>query len=185
MSSSQKLKDIIGSGTNRYNLVRLDARKQCRNNHRLEKCERCGYDKHVEVCHINAINSFDMESLMSEINAKDNLIVLCPNCHWEMDNLNKPNLIICPLCYGQKWRTSKHCRKCTNTHKLHIQTRKVVWPTKDELTQLINQLPLTHIGKRYGVSDNSVKKWCKRYGIILGNRSGFWAKKRCKQNQLN
>lgn len=30
--------------------------------------------------------SFSMDSLISEINSLENLIYLCPNCHWEFDN---------------------------------------------------------------------------------------------------
>lgn len=50
-------------------------------------CSKCGYDKHYEVCHIKAIKSFNLNSKISEINNLDNLIALCPNCHWELDNL--------------------------------------------------------------------------------------------------
>lgn len=54
-----------------------------------QKCEHCGYDKHIEVCHIKPINSFADDSKITEINAYDNLIGLCPNCHWEFDNLSR------------------------------------------------------------------------------------------------
>lgn len=50
-------------------------------------CSKCGYSKHVEVAHIKAINSFSDDALLSEINALSNLILLCPNCHWEFDNI--------------------------------------------------------------------------------------------------
>lgn len=50
-------------------------------------CERCGYDKHVEACHINPISSFPDDALIDDINSPDNLLALCPNCHWEFDNL--------------------------------------------------------------------------------------------------
>lgn len=49
-------------------------------------CENCGYDKHVELCHIKAISEFPLDSTISEINSKDNIIQLCRNCHWELDN---------------------------------------------------------------------------------------------------
>jgi 5-methylcytosine-specific restriction endonuclease McrA len=50
------------------------------------KCERCGYDKHVEVCHIKPISSFEVTTLLREVNSLENLIGLCPNCHWELDH---------------------------------------------------------------------------------------------------
>lgn len=36
-------------------------------------------------------------------------------------------------------------------------------PTLEELEKLIETLPLTKIGKMYGVSDNAVRKWIKQY----------------------
>lgn len=50
-------------------------------------CAKCGYDKHVELCHIKAITDFPITAKIGDINAADNVIQLCPNCHWEMDNL--------------------------------------------------------------------------------------------------
>jgi hypothetical protein len=52
-----------------------------------KKCTKCGYNKHAEVCHLKAISSFPETTLISVINDKSNLTYLCPNCHWEMDNL--------------------------------------------------------------------------------------------------
>lgn len=49
-------------------------------------CAHCGYDKHTEVCHIKSVSSFDGNATLAEINHIDNLVALCPNCHWEYDN---------------------------------------------------------------------------------------------------
>lgn len=48
-------------------------------------CHNCGYDKHVELCHIKAIREFTPQSKLKEVNSEDNVIQLCPNCHWEFD----------------------------------------------------------------------------------------------------
>lgn len=50
-------------------------------------CLHCGYDKHVELAHIIAVSSFPDTALLSEVNSESNVIPLCPNCHWEFDNL--------------------------------------------------------------------------------------------------
>lgn len=50
-------------------------------------CAHCGYDKHVELAHIKDVSSFPDEALLSEVNSPSNVIQLCPNCHWEFDNL--------------------------------------------------------------------------------------------------
>lgn len=54
-------------------------------NEREHRCVNCGYDKHVEVCHIKPIRDFSLSTKLSEINNPDNLLLLCPNCHWEFD----------------------------------------------------------------------------------------------------
>lgn len=49
-------------------------------------CKICGYNKHIEVAHIKSISSFGEDTLVSIINDPSNLVPLCPNCHWELDN---------------------------------------------------------------------------------------------------
>lgn len=48
-------------------------------------CRNCGYDKHVEICHIKAIKDFAEDTPISSVNDISNLVALCPNCHWELD----------------------------------------------------------------------------------------------------
>lgn len=54
-------------------------------------CANCGYEKHVELCHIKSVSSFSSDSKIKDVNCYSNLIQLCPNCHWEFD---KNHLII-------------------------------------------------------------------------------------------
>lgn len=51
-------------------------------------CSVCGYNKHAEVAHKKAVSDFSDDATVQEINAIDNLIALCPNHHWEFDNLS-------------------------------------------------------------------------------------------------
>lgn len=55
----------------------------------MKYCNVCGYDKHYEVCHIKSIASFKSNTSVSIINDLTNLIALCPNCHWEHDNVRQ------------------------------------------------------------------------------------------------
>lgn len=71
---------------NKYMKVRSRAKSIAKQNNLLDKCYNCGYNKHVECCHIKDISEFTKDSLLSIINSKNNLIGLCPNCHWEFDN---------------------------------------------------------------------------------------------------
>ena len=67
-----------------YALIRSRARAVMKDVPQV--CTICKYDKHVEVAHIKSISSFPKETLLEEVNARSNLILLCPNCHWEFDN---------------------------------------------------------------------------------------------------
>ena len=55
-------------------------------NHPDLKCEICGYNKHVEIHHIRGISTFPDDTPVAEINNLNNLIGLCPNHHWEVEN---------------------------------------------------------------------------------------------------
>jgi hypothetical protein len=81
-----------GKKASRYCTIREKARKSLINSGIEKCCKNCGYDKHVEACHIKSISSFDLDITIKEINDISNLVFLCPNCHWEFDkgilNLN-------------------------------------------------------------------------------------------------
>lgn len=49
-------------------------------------CQYCNYSSHVELAHIKAISSWDDNTPLGIINSPDNILVLCPNHHWEFDN---------------------------------------------------------------------------------------------------
>lgn len=70
--------------TSAFALVRSRARSSMKNKPQI--CANCGYDVHVEVCHIKAISEFPDDTMISEVNDESNLILLCPNCHWEFDH---------------------------------------------------------------------------------------------------
>jgi hypothetical protein len=81
--SKKSLENLHKSSKNSH--IRNFARSHFR--HLLEKpCHNCGYDKHVELCHIIPISKFTENSKISEVNNENNLIQLCRNCHWEFDH---------------------------------------------------------------------------------------------------
>jgi len=67
-----------------YSNMRTHSRRVMKD--KLTHCENCGYEKHVEVCHINQVKDFPLETKVIVINSPENLVVLCRNCHWEMDH---------------------------------------------------------------------------------------------------
>jgi len=74
-----------GPRSSRYAFLRQHARKVAYDA-KDSVCENCAYDKHTHVCHIRDIKDFPAETLVTVVNSIENLVVLCPNCHWEFDN---------------------------------------------------------------------------------------------------
>ena len=84
IDDTRSLNDLIYTKHHKssaYALIRARARNVCKD----EPCIRCGYDLHTEVAHKRPISSFDGNTPISEVNSKENLMRLCPNCHWEYD----------------------------------------------------------------------------------------------------
>lgn len=71
--------------------IRELARNNYKKHYDSSECSNCGYSHHTEICHIKAIKEFDKSIPVTIVNDISNLIALCPNCHWELDNgiLNK------------------------------------------------------------------------------------------------
>lgn len=144
----------------KFNIVRGRARNQYKH---IKICQFCGYDKHVEVCHIKPIGAFSLDTLVSEVNAPDNILILCPNCHWEFDRKNRK----------QKTKPIKKDRP-----------RKVEWPTKEYLEKLLWEKPTVQIAKEYKVSDKAVTKWAKKYNLTKPPK-GYWVKLKSKTSNGN
>lgn len=66
--------------------IRELARGVYKNSGRPKYCLVCNYDAHYEVCHIIGISEFPEDTLVSVVNHIDNLIAMCRNHHWELDN---------------------------------------------------------------------------------------------------
>ena len=67
----------------------------------------------------------------------------------------------CLDCKKDIWSTSLRCTDC---HL--INSRKVERPSYEQLLEDKKEMNLVQIGKKYGVSDNCVRKWIKRYELL-------------------
>ena len=67
---------------------------------------------------------------------------------------------ICTIC-NKNFKTirAKMCLECYNKNK----SKDI--PPKKELEKLIYKYQFTKIGNMFNVSDNTVRKWCKKYGL--------------------
>jgi very-short-patch-repair endonuclease len=80
---------------------------------------------------------------------------------------------ICVVCdsiyYTRRKTCSDECKRKLRT--IHPPSSKLsnackqLPVTKEELQELVNTTPMTQIGKQFNVSDNAIRKWCKKYGI--------------------
>lgn len=71
---------------NRYAKISDVARRIYKSSNLPKHCVACHFPYHYEVCHIKDISSFSDDTLIKEINDINNLVALCPNCHWMFDN---------------------------------------------------------------------------------------------------
>lgn len=70
-----------------------------------------------------------------------------------------PNL--CCDCGIEISRDGKRCKNCQAIHQRKVKDI----PEPLELARLIKEKGFTGVGRIFGVTDNSVKKWCKNYNI--------------------
>ena len=68
----------------------------------------------------------------------------------------------CVDCKAKILYKSTRCRKCQSIYKMKNISRR---PSKEELKELLQTYSFVGIGKKYGVSDSAVRKWCKFYGL--------------------
>lgn len=82
--------DELFSSRKHYQSARSNIRRHAyytyKNNGKEFKCSVCGYDLHVEICHIRPVSDFPKNIKIKVVNYINNLVALCPNHHWELDN---------------------------------------------------------------------------------------------------
>ena len=86
-------------------------------------------------------------------------------------SINKPST---PTARAALAKYSTYCTMCS--HKHH---RKVERPSKEEIEVLIKTESFLEIGRKYGVSDNAIRKWCKDYKLPFTKKEI----KKCYENK--
>ena len=159
------------------------------------KCSICGYHRNyasLEFHHVDPsskkgnwkrICKKEWYSIISELKK---CILLCRNCHSELHNPDlsceeyKEEYIellatykavcldmkvgstgCCPICNKEVYSTIYCSNKCRA-----VDTRRVKRPEKLELKKMIENMSWLAIGRKFGVSDNAVRKWARSYEII-------------------
>lgn len=128
------------------------------------KCEICGITKWLGnpiVCQLHHIDGNNQN------NNLENLQILCPNCHSQTENycgsanVNKTKYY-CKDCGKEINKGSVYCTICSHKHTRKVKDR----PSKEKLLQDFKELKsFVKIGAKYGVSDNSIRKWFIQVGL--------------------
>jgi len=101
-------------------------------------------------------------------NKLNNLQFLCPNCHSQTPNFSgkkRKESFYCLSCKKELSRKTKTnlCFKCA--HREKQQKTKIVWPSNSKLELLLSTHSCFSIAKKLGVSDNAIRKHCKKHKI--------------------
>jgi 5-methylcytosine-specific restriction endonuclease McrA len=142
---------------------RQSLKRRIINDNLLEyKCDICdntgehnGKSLSLHLDHKNGINND---------NRLDNLRFLCPNCHSQTDTYaGKANKKIKETPYHKTkniYKSKKDKSITSNTIKKQ-RPRKVERPELEVLLKEIKEMGYSATGRKYGVSDNAVRKWIK------------------------
>jgi len=129
-------------------------------------CELCGQGEiwrgkrmALILDHVNGIR--DDARLM-------NLRIVCPNCNATLDtHCGKRSQSHCPICGRQMSLGRKYCSMtCYKTvlgKTPKPALRKANRPPYRQLLEQVEKFGFTATGRKYGVSDNAVRKWLKIY----------------------
>ena len=132
------------------------------------RCELCGQDEiwngrrmSLIIDHVNGVR---------DDNRLENLRIVCPNCAATLDThcgRNVPRERNCKRCgrvfeprAGDRYFCSLSCAKQgANKGIAHPSRRKVERPSLAQLQKDLREMSFCAVGRKYGVSDNAVRKW--------------------------
>lgn len=100
----------------------------------------------------------------------ENLRWICPNCDRQLNTFAGRNIIreenknYCIDCGAEILQSSTRCTICANKIR-GLNCRVADRPEREELKSLIRSISFLEIGRRFGVTDNAVRKWCDTYNL--------------------
>ncbi len=134
-------------------------------------CEVCGQG---ELWHGRTMSLIlDHINGVGNDNRLENLQIVCPNCAATLDThcgRNLPRERTCPGCgtgFAPESLRHRYCsRRCVPSPTGGVprpDERKAVRPSYEQLRSEVDELGYCAVGRRYGVSDNAIRKWVRFY----------------------
>lgn len=125
---------------------------------RLYVCEKCGlgpkWKEEELTLHVDHVNG-DWSNC-----TQSNIRFLCPNCHSQTSTYCNKKGNKCCNCNKKIGNNHKWCIRCSGLfgfRKRKVENR----PPLNVLQKEVEELGYVGTGKKYGVSDNSIRKWIK------------------------
>lgn len=100
--------------------------------------------------HINGVN---------DDNRLENLQLVCPNCNSQLDTFSGRNIP------GVRRKSTNPKTRGGQPGVARTKSRRVSRPPYEKLCQEIEELGYSAVGRRYGVSDNAIRKWKSFYEL--------------------
>ena len=138
-------------------------------------CELCGQGEQWQGRRMSLI--IDHINGVGDDNRLENLQIVCPNCAATLDthcgrqnaiNRTARPCLHCGAPFVPKRPGNRYCsRYCgmrsNGPRDPHPERRKVERPPYEQLIAEIDALGYRGVGRKYGVSDNAVRKWVRWY----------------------
>ena len=137
------------------------------------RCEMCGQGEEWRGRRMSLI--LDHINGVRDDNRLENLRIVCPNCNATLDThcgrsaRREPRACArCGSMFQPRYPTHHHCsRDCGQRHdrrrKILPAARRAARPPLDQLRAEIAELGWVGTGRKYGVSDNAIRKWVQAY----------------------